>query len=165
MMTAELTAEASAMSADTVTLLREIPLFRQLGLAELYLIAGIGVEERLPRGTTLGLEAKPLSNLWVILEGRVAVNSPATGTAESYIEAPVVWGVSALVEPYTSFGTAVADTDCRVLRIPSIDLRELAARNPRLGIRLYEELASWVFLRTQRLIQEAHGRSGREHGA
>lgn len=153
------------MSADTVTLLREIPLFRQLGLAELYLIAGIGVEEQLPRGTTLGLEAKPLADLWVILEGRVAVNSPATGTGESYIEAPVVWGVSALVEPYTSFGTAVAETDCRVLRIPSVDLRELATRNPRLGSRLYEELASWVFLRTQRLIQEASARSEREQGA
>ena len=150
------------MPADTVTVLREIPLFRQLGLAELYLIAGIGIEEFAPRGTTLGVEAEPLPDVWVIVEGRVAVNSPATGTAESYIEAPAAWGVAALVDPYTSFGTAVTDTDCRVLRIPSIDLRELAKRNPRLGIRLYEELASWVFLRTHRLIEEAAARSERE---
>lgn len=147
------------MPTDTVTVLRAIPLFRQLGLAELYLIAGIGVEETVPRGTTLGVEDQPLPDLWVILEGRVAVTSPATGPAVSYLDAPRVWGSSSIVEPYTSFGTAIADTECRVLRIASVDLRELASRNPRLGVRLYEEFASQVFVRLNQLIDEATSRS------
>lgn len=148
------------MPADAVSLLREIPLFRQMGLAGLYLIAGIGLEEHIPAGTTLGIENEPLLDLWVILEGTVAVNSPATGAAESYLDGPTTWGSAALVEPYTSFGTAVAATDCRVLRLPTVDVRELAARNPRLGVRLYEEFASSIFVRLQRLIDESLARSG-----
>ena len=136
-----------------------------LGLAELYLLAGIGTEEFVPKGTTLGVEDQPLTELWVILEGHVAVTSPVTGGGESIIEAPAVWGVSALVEPFTSFGTAITDTDCRMLRIATVDVRDLAARNPRLGVRLYEELASWVFVRTNRLLEEAVARAERERQA
>lgn len=141
---------------DPVSLLRQIPLFRQLGLAELYLLAGIGTEQFVPMGTTLGVEGEPLPEIWVLLQGRIAVMNPALGQAESFLEAPNVWGVSALVEPYRSFGTGIADTDCRMLRIAAVDLRDLAARNPRLGVRLYEELASHVFVRVQRLIEEVH---------
>jgi CRP-like cAMP-binding protein len=157
-------AEDARMPPDTVTQLRAIPLFRQFGLAELYLLAGIGLEEFVPKGRTLGVEAEPLADLWVILEGRVAVTSPATGRGESIIEAPAAWGVSALVDPFISFGTAVTDTDCRMLRLATVDVRELAARNPRLGVRLYEELASWVFVRTHQLLEEAAARSRRETG-
>lgn len=153
------------MPADLVSLLRAIPLFRQLGLAELYLIAGIGVEEHLPPGTTLGVEGERLADLWVILEGTVAVTSPATEEAESVLEGPAIWGSSALVEPYTGFATAVTVTPCRVLRLPGVDLRELAARNPRLGVRLYEELAASIFVRLQRLIEESAARHPAAPGA
>jgi CRP-like cAMP-binding protein len=147
------------MPVEAVDLLRTIPLFQQLGLAELYLLAGIGMEEILPPGTTLGVEAEPVSDLWVILDGRLRVTSPATGVGESFIEGPAVWGAAALVEPYLSFGTGVTATECRMLRIPSVDLRELAVRNPRLGVRLYQEFASHIFVRLQRLIEERAARA------
>ena len=59
----------------------------------------------------------------------------------------------------------IADTDCDMLRSATADLRNLAARNPRLGVRLYEELASWVFVRTNRLVEEAAARADRERRA
>ena len=147
------------MPPEAVALLRTIPLFQQLGLAELYLLTGIGMEEVLPPGTTLGVEAEPVSDVWVILEGRLRVTSPATGVGESFLDGPAVWGTAALVEPYLSFGTGVTATECRLLRLPCVDLRELAVRNPRLGVRLFQELASHNFRRLQRLIEERRERA------
>ncbi|MGE3855926.1 MAG: cyclic nucleotide-binding domain-containing protein [Dehalococcoidia bacterium] len=147
------------MTEEAVALLRTIPLFRQMGLAELYLLTGIGMEEQVPAGTTLGVENEPVTDLWVILEGRVRITSPATGEGESFLEGPAVWGAAALVEPHTSFGTGVTATECRMLRIPAVDLRELAVRNPRLGVRLYQEFATHIFVRLQRLIEESASRN------
>lgn len=147
------------MTEETVALLRTIPLFQQMGLAELYLLTVIGMEETVPAGTTLGVENQPVADLWVILEGRVRVTSPATGEGESFLQGPAVWGAAALVEPHTSFGTGVTATECRMLRIPEVDLRELALRNPRLGVRLYQEFATHIFVRLQRLIEEGASRN------
>src|SRR5690606_11579522 len=106
------------LATDAITLMREIPLFRQLELAELHLLFAIGSERGVPKGTTLGVGGRHLDTLWVLLEGRVAVNSPLNRMGTSRLEGPAVWGSSALVDPFHSIGTAVTDTDCRMVAIP-----------------------------------------------
>ena len=130
------------MPNDALQLMKQIPLFRQLGEGELNLVWAMGQELGLPAGYSLETPADQPPVLWILLEGRVDATFPTVEDGQTTIHAPEVWGASTLVPPFRSPGLAVTATPCRVLRIYAREVRMLAEQSPRLGVRLYEELAT-----------------------
>jgi len=147
------------MSADAITLMKDIPLFRDLGEGELNLLWAMGQEVGMPADRSLSAVGKEPQAFWILLEGSVAVRSAMSGREPSIVQAPEVWGVASLVPPYRSPGAAVTVTNCRLVRLESADVRQLADTNPRLGTRLYQAIAAHIFRRVRELMGDSHADS------
>ena len=113
--------------------MKQIPLFRQLGEAELTLLWAMGQEVGLPAGYAMETPAGEPPVLWVILDGRVDITFPQPRVEEGYatLFGPEIWGASSLVPPFASPGRAVTGTACRVLKLGAHEVRTLAEQNPR----------------------------------
>ena len=144
------------MANDALELMKQISLFRQLGEAELTLLWAMGQEVGLPAGYALETPAGEPPVLWVILEGRIDITFPSPRMQEGHstLFGPEIWGASSLVPPFASPGRAVTGTPCRVLKLGAHEVRTLAERNPRLGMRIYEELATHFSQRFRGLIEQ-----------
>lgn len=143
------------MATDAITLMKEIPLFREMGEGELNLIWAMGQEIGMPADRSLAAAGNEPQAFWILLEGSIAVRTIMPGRDPSIVHAPAVWGVAALVPLYRSPGTAVTVTNCRLVRIESADVRQLADTNPRMGTRLYQAIAAHSFRRVRELMDES----------
>ena len=143
------------MPNDALELMKQIPLFRQLGEAELTLLWAMGQETGVPAGYALEVPPGEPPLLWIILDGRADITFafPRIEDGHSTMFGPEIWGASSLVPPFTSPGRAVTGTPCRVLKMGAQELRTLAEQNPRLGMRLYEELATHFSRRFRGLLE------------
>ena len=139
------------MPTDAITLMKDIPLFHELGEGELNLLWAMGQEIGMPPDRSLAPAGEEPQAFWIILEGAVAVRSAMAGREPSIINAPQVWGIASLVPPYRSPGTAVTVTQCRLVRLDAASVRQLADTNPRLGTRLYQAIAAHIFRRVREL--------------
>lgn len=147
------------MSVDAITLMKEIPLFRELGEGELNLLWAMGQEIGMPPDRSLAAAGSEPQAFWILLEGTIAVRTVMLGGEPSIVHAPAVWGVAALVPPYRSPGTAVTVTACRLVRIESADVRQLAETDPRMGTRLYQAIAAHSFRRVREILREKNAQS------
>jgi len=107
------------------------------------------------QGTTIFKEGSEAAELYVLTEGRVALemevrpvpNRPAIPTAVEVIDKGGCFGWSALVEPYVYTLSARCMTNCTVLAIRGEMLRKTMADNPRLGYEVMKRLAHVISVR------------------
>ena len=129
--------------------LKDCVLFSGLSDSELEKVAGSVVEKQYEAGTAMFVTGDDAEELFVLQEGRVAVQMtlPKTGElASRRITVDVVTkneiaGWSAIVEPYKYTFTAVCMQKTAALSISGEKLRWLLRDNPKIGYEVMEGLA------------------------
>ena len=129
--------------------LKDCVLFLGLSDNELERVANLSVEKQYEAGTTIFSAGDSAEELFVVQEGRIAVQMtlPETGDlASRRITVDVVTkneiaGWSAILEPYKYTFTAVCMQHTVVLSISGIKLRSLLRDNPKIGYEVMEGLA------------------------
>jgi CRP-like cAMP-binding protein len=145
----------------TKRVLAESQIFSALDDAELEEIARLAVAKEYQAGTTIFQEGDSAEELFVLEEGKVAVQMPlAMGQAQPGRRVTVdivtrneVLGWSAVVEPYVYTRTAVCLQHTRALSITGVRLMSLLRANHRIG---YEVLNGLIKVVASRLDETRH---------
>ena len=132
--------------------LKDCVLFSSLSDSELEQVASSAVEKQYEAGTTIFATGDSAEELFVIQEGRVAVQMtlPKSGTqASRRITVDVVTkneiaGWSAIVEPYKYTFTAVCMQKAVALSIGGEKLRWLLRDNPKIGYEIMKGLTKVI---------------------
>ena len=132
--------------------LKDCVLFAALSDAELDKVTGSAAEKTYEAGSTVFLTGDAADNLYVIQEGRVAVQMtlPKTaGQASRRITVDVVTkneivGWSAIVEPYKYTFTAVCMQKTVAVVINAEKLRWLLRDNPKIGFEVMKGLSKVI---------------------
>lgn len=140
-------------SFGTLDFLRNLPLFRDLGLSELEAIGAATVEQRVTAGTVLFRRGDPCEGLHVVVLGRVklALLAPARGEKVVEIIGPgQSFGESVMFigQPHVLYAEALADS--LLLLIQRNAILETLGRNPAFAQRMLNELS----LRLYRLVAD-----------
>ncbi len=138
------------MSAKQV--LKDCVLFFRLSDSELEKIASLAVEKQFEAGTTMFTAGDNAEELFVLREGRVAVQMTLPKTSElasRRITVDVVTrnemaGWSAILEPYKYTFTAICMQHTEVLSISGNKLRSLLRDNTKIGYEVMEGLAKVI---------------------
>lgn len=128
--------------------LRECVLFSELSVSELETIATLAVEKQYEAGSTIFAAGGDAEELFVLQEGRVAVQMtlPKTsGQASRRITVDVVTrnemaGWSAIIEPYKYTFTAICLQKTIALSINGNKLMSLLWDNPKIGYQVMKGL-------------------------
>ncbi|MBI2869410.1 MAG: cyclic nucleotide-binding domain-containing protein [Chloroflexi bacterium] len=129
--------------------LRECPVFAGLSDADLERIAGIGVTRDYEAGSTLFAENEAADELFVVLEGKVALQmsvpvNGGPGVKKATVDiarSNDIAGWSALIEPYQQRLTAVCLQKTRALVINGAGLRAFLQGNQLAGYETVRGLA------------------------
>lgn len=135
------------MSAKQI--LKECVLFEGLNDSEVEKVAAMALEKEYEAGSTMFSTGDPAEELFVLEEGRVAVQMtlPKTsGQASRRITVDVVTkneiaGWSAIVEPYRYTFTAICLQRTNALAINGSKLRALLRGNPQIGYEVLRGLS------------------------
>jgi CRP/FNR family cyclic AMP-dependent transcriptional regulator len=102
-------------------------------------LAAEGTAVRLPAGHRVFAEGAPADRFWLLESGRVALDVPVPGNADTVVETlagPTVLGWSWLLPPYRWHFGAVARTDVEAVAFDAASVRRRCAGDPRLGYAL-----------------------------
>lgn len=156
----------TSVPTEVRDLLRAHCFTRELSERDVERIVGQASVERLPAGTTLFREGQPAHDLYLVVEGRVAVEMHVPGRGAQVVdtvEACETVGWSWLVAPYRWFFDARTVTDVTVVRVDAGVLREMADADPAFGYALMRQVAAVMLERMQaaRLrLADVYGGSG-----
>jgi CRP-like cAMP-binding protein len=147
--------------AATKRLLRECGLFSALSDAELTQVASAASDKEFEAGATIFQEGEAAEDLYVLREGKVALQMalPASQTSAvrritiDIVGAGQVFGWSAMVHPHLYTLTAVCLQRARVVVISGTKLSQLLDGDPRLG---YEVMKGFIKLVASRLDDTRH---------
>jgi len=136
----------------TLDILRDSELFHDLESRYLEQLVGICREFSCPAGTVIFKEADRAANLYILAEGRVALEidiavapgRPPVPTTVDLVGPGDCFGWSALVEPnlYTASGRCMSPS--RGVAIPRDALLQVMADTPALGYQVMRRLAQVV---------------------
>lgn len=125
---------------DQMVLLKKVPLFSQLGISELGLIARITCEEHFPDETILIEEGSHNHNLYIIMQGFVELSAHLSEDRQGSLglkTAPECLGEDSIFTGTPSPVCAqVIMGAARILTIPGEDLKRLIRLYPEIGIGL-----------------------------
>jgi CRP/FNR family cyclic AMP-dependent transcriptional regulator len=127
--------------------LRKSELFEGLTDDELVAIAKMAQEETYEAGAQIFAENEAAKNLYIVLEGRVAILIDIGRGRQTVVDTVVKggsFGWSALVPPYILTGTAKAVEKSKVIAIPCEDLQGLCKSNCRACYTVMENLATII---------------------
>ena len=123
-------------------LLRRYPFFSQLTDAHLKALAMVSEVEEVKAGTVIFSEGQTAALLYFLLEGSIDLTyavgeglQPKTHKVFQVgeINPEEVFGISALVEPYTINANGIAAKDCRYITIDAKALRAMMEMDSHLG--------------------------------
>jgi CRP/FNR family cyclic AMP-dependent transcriptional regulator len=137
--------EGSVLSVvERMILMKKVPLFQDVPLDQLKVLAGIGDERLFDSGTTIFKENDPGGTLFIVVDGRVAVgiegDSPADFTQLATYEANTAFGDMTLFSAGPRTAAAIALEDTLTLCLESEPLKALLHRQPDLAIELVRQL-------------------------
>ncbi|MEN6461860.1 MAG: cyclic nucleotide-binding domain-containing protein [Syntrophomonas sp.] len=125
---------------DQMVLLKKVPLFSQLGISELGLIARISSEEQFPDETILIEEGNQNRNLYIIMQGFVELSAHLSKDQQGSLgvqTAPNCLGEDSIFTGNPSPVSAqVIMGKARILTIDGEDLKRLIRLYPEIGIGL-----------------------------
>ena len=133
-------------------LLQNSELFKGLNGGHLKKVAGYCLGNSYNRDSVIFMEGEKATDLYVLTEGRVVLetevrpvaNLPAISTVVETIAAGGVFRWSAIVEPHYYTRTARCLTNCAALSIKSELLVKVMAEGPAFGFELMKRLAAVV---------------------
>ena len=126
---------------DKVFLLQGVDLLRDAPSAHLALLASIADEVQVDAGSSLVQRREPAGALFVVVEGRVRLDTPG---GELFADAGNAFGTWALIDDAPSVMGATAAEPCRLLRIRRDDFHDLLTDHPELAIGMLQGLARRV---------------------
>lgn len=133
------------MPSAPLATLRSIPLFAVLDDRALERVAAIATDIEVPAGQVIIEREQPGAGMFVIEEGRVAVELPSR-TVE-FGPGDFVGELSLLVDSGTRVARVRAATDVRCLAVSRVDFQRLLEDEPRIAVPMLRALA-------QRLVDE-----------
>lgn len=133
------------MPGAPLATLRSIPLFAVLDERALERVAAIATDVEVPAGQVIIERDQPGAGMFVIEEGRVAVELPSR-TVELG-PGDFVGELSLLVDSGTRVARVRALTDVRCLAVSRVDFQQLLEDEPRIAVPMLRGLA-------QRLVDE-----------
>jgi CRP-like cAMP-binding protein len=134
-------------------LLRRYPFFTSLNDDQLKAIAMISEEKFYPKGSVLIKENTPATKLVLLLEGDVDLifSGGGEGAVVNALVGSIapgeVYGVSALIEPFTFISSAKATVQVKVVEVDGAALRALMEVDARLAFNLMRNIAMAVLER------------------
>lgn len=150
----------------SIEALRGCELFWELNDAELSEVAALCREESYPAGATIFAEAEAAKDLYVLQQGRVALQVQLRSMAEASGEVTIeevkpgrIFGWSALVKQSRLTASARCLEDVRVLAIDGQALNQLFERNAHIGFVVMKRLADVISSRL-RIIRERLAKPG-----
>ncbi len=123
--------------------LRNVDIFQGLNDKDLELAAKFCEEERFPAEITLCVEGNRADKLFILEEGAVSIRF-AKGASYTIEEAGKILGWSFLVPPSRYTASVVTIRPSRVLTIKSPDFYTLVHQEPKMGLRIMDNLAQVV---------------------
>ena len=133
--------------------LKEVEILQGLGEWELQGIAPFFSEEAIPVGVSLCEEGARADQLYILEQGSVSIISKKLGQLEVNTPGKIV-GWSFLVPPYRYTASAVTTTPSRLLVIKSPDFYYLIHKEPKMGMKVINNLAQVIASRLR-----GHGNS------
>ncbi len=123
--------------------LKKVDILEGLAEEELQSIAQYFEEENVNAGVTLCEEGTDADRLYVLEQGTVSINSKKGGQYDIDIPGKTV-GWSFLVPPFLYTASAVAKTPSRVLVIKSPDFYYVIHKEPKMGMKVVNNLAQVI---------------------
>ncbi len=141
----DLESQAAAVGKECISIdrLRKVEIFRGLTDWELNLAAQFFQEERVPGGVTLCKEGEMADRLYILEEGTVTFTTQSGDAYELETPGKVI-GWSFLVSPNLYTATATTFTPCRLLVMKSPDFYYLIHKDPKMGVKIMDNLARVV---------------------
>jgi len=139
----EKNAAAAGKESIPIDRLRRVEILRGLTDGELTLAAQFFQEEKVPGGVTLCKEGGVADRLYILEEGTVTLTNPNGDSYELETSGEVI-GWSFLVSPNLYTATATTVTPCRLLVMKSPDFYYLIHKDPRMGVKVMDNLARVV---------------------
>ena len=133
--------------------LRKVDILEGLAEEELQSIAQYFEEENVNAGVTLCEEGTGADRLYVLEQGQVSISSKKGGQYDIDIPGKIV-GWSFLVPPFLYTASAVAKTPSKVLVIKSPDFYYVIHKEPKMGMKVINNLAQVIASRLK-----GHGNS------
>ena len=144
--------------------LRKLDIFEGLSDAGLEAVSEHAGTEEYPAGFVIFREGEEAGKLYVLLEGRVAVQFDVARHQEAVVHTPkpgMAFGWSALVQPCLYTSTARCMQDSKVITIDREGLRDLLEQDCHTGFIIMEKLAQLISARLRdtriQLISMIHG--------
>jgi CRP-like cAMP-binding protein len=123
--------------------LRAIPLFSQVGDADLELIASLLIERRYPKGTTIVEEGLPGDYMYVIREGRVKVTKLSDEGREkilNFLDEGGFFGEMALLDRAPRVASVKTLRPVRLMALSRNDFLNALRTSPDLAMAVIQEL-------------------------
>lgn len=142
----------TSVQTEVRDMLRAHCFTRELAPHDVERIVARASVERLPAGTTLFREGEPAEDLYLVVEGRVAIEMFVPGRGAQIldtVESCETIGWSWLVAPYRWFFDARTVTDATLVRVDAHSLRDLADADPAFGYALMRQVAAVMLERMQ----------------
>ncbi len=138
---------AGRETMERLLALRRVPLFGRFSLDQLEAIAGAMQEESFVAGEVVVREGEPGSELYLLLEGEVAIHS-GLGT-DSDVElnrlaAVTYFGEMAVLEDAPRSASVVVTRDARMASLAGQRLKELVLQMPEMSFDIFRELIARV---------------------
>lgn len=128
-------------------LMKRYPFFSLLTEEQLKAIARIAEEKTSAEEEILLQEGRPAQKLCLLIEGEVDLLFSGSGEG-AVVNALVgtiapgeVFGVSAMVEPYTYVSSVKAMSQVKYIEIDAMELRKLMEQDPSLGYKIMNNIA------------------------
>lgn len=136
--------------------LRRFAVFGGLAPADYLDLAMISERMSCPKAECLFEEGNPAEDVFLIIEGSVALKFRHNGQSwvssevESVIAGEII-GWSALVEPYEYTMSAITETDTELVKIDGKQLRHQIEQNPELGYPIMKRMAEIIGTRLRNI--------------
>jgi len=137
----------TAKSIDKLAVLRNDPLFGQLGADTLTRLASYAHTKSVGAGTRIFEKGDPGTSLFAVLRGTVKIsNQSAEGkdAVLNMIPAGGIFGEIALLDGQPRTADAFAASDCELMQIDRRDFVPLVTQNPEIALKLIEILCGRI---------------------
>jgi CRP-like cAMP-binding protein len=138
---------ASVNPIDKLAILRNHPLFGQLGADALNRLGSYAHTKSVRLGTTIFEKGDPGTSLFAVLSGTVKISNRSTDGKDAVlnmIAAGGIFGEIALLDGQPRTADAFAVSDCQLMVIDRRDFVPLISQNPEIALKLIEVLCSRI---------------------
>jgi len=139
---------------DKRAILRDHPIFGELGAELLDRLSSYAVRQTLKRGASIFARGDPGTSLFAVCSGTVKISSPSPdgkGALFNLITEGAIFGEIALLDGLPRTADAMAITDCELMVIERRDFIPLVHERPDLGLKLIQLLCGRLRRTTEQL--------------